>query len=269
MGNTSKKEKAKKIAGLIGSILIWVFVGFSALITVLVFSAQGSSDGIPSVFGKSLLTIQTASMEDTYNIGDMVLMTKLTDEEKTDLKIGDIVTYRAPIDIDGDGMIGDINTHRIVSHDPDTGVIVTKGDNNILPDNEGDSPYTIHRNDVIGICTEQGRLAGLGNVIEFLRSSVGFFICIVLPLILFFLYELYNFISILTSERAKKAPIAKETEEEIKRRAIEEYLKSQQEAAAKAAAEQTAQPQPEAPAEAQVEQTTQPQQENSSEGENK
>ena len=88
-------------------------------------------------------------------------------------------------------------------------------------------------------------------------------------MILFFLYELYNFISILTSERAKKAPIAKETEEEIKRRAIEEYLKSQQEAAAKAAAEQTAQPQPEAPAEAQVEQTTQPQQENSSEGENK
>ena len=82
MGNTNKKEKAKKIAGLIGSILIWIFVGFSALITVLVFSAQGSSDGIPSVFGKSLLTIQTASMEGTYDIGDMVLMTKLTDEEK-------------------------------------------------------------------------------------------------------------------------------------------------------------------------------------------
>lgn len=269
MGNTSKKEKAKKIAGLIGSILIWVFVGFSALITVLVFSAQNSADGIPSVFGKSLLTIQTASMEDTYNIGDMVLMTKLDISERGDLKPGDIITYKAPIDIDGDGMIGDINTHRIVSIDYETGVIVTKGDNNILNDNEGDNPYTVQINNVIGLCTEQGRLAGLGNVIEFLRSSVGFFICIVLPLILFFLYELYNFISILTSERAKKAPIAKETEEEIKRRAIEEYLKSQQEAAAKAAAEQTTQPQPEAPAEAQVEQTTQPQQENSSEGENK
>lgn len=265
MGNTNKKEKAKKIAGLIGSILIWIFVGFSALITVLVFSAQGSSDGIPSVFGKSLLTIQTASMEGTYDIGDMVLMTKLTDEEKVDLPVGAIVTYRAPIDIDGDGMIGDINTHRIISHDPDTGVIVTKGDNNILPDNEGDSPYTIHRNDVIGLCTEQGRLAGLGNVIEFLRSSVGFFICIVLPLILFFLYELYNFISILTSERAKRAPIAKETEEEIKRRAIEEYLKSQQEAAAKAAAEQTAQPVQDEPAQAAAE-ATQPQEDENASG---
>lgn len=228
MENTKSNSKIKKIAGLVGNILIWVFVGFSLLITVLVFSSQGSADGIPAVFGKSLLTIQTASMEGTYNVGDMVFMTKLSDEEKAQLQEGDIITYRAPIDIDGDGKIGDINTHRIISHDPATGVVVTKGDNNILPDNQGDNPYTIHRNDVIGKCTESGRIVGLGNVIEFLRSSLGFFLCIILPLILFFLYELYNFISILVSERAKKAPIAKETEEEIKRRAIEEYLKSQQ-----------------------------------------
>ena len=242
MEHNNNQGKAKKIAGIIANTLIWVFVGFSLLITVLVFSAQGSSDGIPAIFGKSLLTIQTASMEDTYNVGDMVFMTKISDAEKLQLKAGDIITYRAPIDINGDGMIGDINTHRVVSHDASTGVIVTKGDNNILPDNQGDNPYTIHRNDVIGLCTEQGRLAGLGNVIEFLRSSVGFFVCIVLPLILFFLFELYNFISILVSEKAKRAPIAKETEEEIKRRAIEEYIKSQQ-AQAGASGADTAKPQ--------------------------
>ena len=252
MGNKKSNQKTKKIAEIVANVLIWAFVGFSALITVLVFSSQGSADGIPSLFGKSLLTIQTSSMEGTYNVGDMVFMSKISDDEKAQLKAGDIVTYRAPIDIDGDGMIGDINTHRIVSHDPATGVIVTKGDNNILADNEGDTAYTIHRNDVIGVCTEEGRLAGLGNAIEFLRSSVGFFVCIILPLILFFLYELYNFISILVSERAKKAPIAKETEEEIKRRAIEEYIKSQQASAEKTAAD-----------------NTQPQQEESSEDENK
>ena len=42
---------------------------------------------------------------------------------------------------------------------------------------------------------------------------------------------------ILAAERAKKNPIAKETEEEIKRRAIEEYIKSQQAAQNAAAAE--------------------------------
>ena len=233
-------SKAKKIAGIIGNVLIWVFVAFSLLITIMVFSAQGSSDGIPAILGKSILTIQTPSMEDTYKVGDLVFMTKLNDEERMNLEVGQIITYRAPIDIDGDGLTGDINTHRIHSYDPQTGIIVTKGDNNIVPDNEGSNPYTIHRNDVIGRCTESGKLAGVGNVIEFLRSKLGFFICIVLPLILFFLYELYNFISILVSERAKKAPIAKETEEEIKRRAIEEYIKSQQAAQKENAADDAA-----------------------------
>ena len=237
MANKKNNQKIKKIAEIVGNVLIWGFVGFSALITILVFSAQGSPDGIPSLFGKSLLTIESPSMTGTFNKGDMVFMTKVDDAQRADLKVGDIVTYQAPIDINEDGKIGDINTHRIYSIDPATGEIVTKGDNNHLPDNEGDTPYTIRRNDVIGVCAENGRIVGLGNVIKFLRSSLGFFLCIVLPLILFFLYELYNFISILVSERAKRAPIAKETEEEIKRRAIEEYLKSQQEAAAKAAAE--------------------------------
>ena len=228
---TMNMEKVKKVANIVGNTLIWLFVILSLVITVMVFTAQASSDDIPALFGKSLLTIQTSSMEKTYNAGDMVFMTKLSDEEKMDLKAGDIITYHAPIDINGDGMIGDINTHRIVSHDPATGVIITKGDNNHFQDNEGSNPYTIHRNDVIGLCTDDGKLSGLGGVIDFLRSRLGFFVCIILPLILFFIFELYNFISILVSEKAKKAPVAKETEEEIKRRAIEEYIKSQQQQA--------------------------------------
>lgn len=237
MEKTFDWKKVKKIAGIVGNVLLWAFVAFSLLITIMVFTAQGSPDGIPSIFGKSWLTIQTPSMEDTYMVGDLVFMTKLSDEDKLTLTEGQIITYRAPIDIDNDGITGDINTHRIESIDPKTGIIVTKGDNNFLPDNQGDDPYTIHRNDVIGVCTEKGKLNGVGNVIAFLRSSLGFFLCIVLPLILFFLYELYNFISVLISEKAKKAPVAKETEEEIKRRAIEEYIRSQQ--AAQATAEST------------------------------
>ena len=243
--------KVKKIAGTVGNVLLWAFVIFSFLITLMVFAAQGNADGIPSLFGKSMITIQTKSMEDTYMVGELVFMTKLSDEDKLALKDNDIITSRAPIEIDEDGKIGDINTHRVVSHDVATGVIVTKGDNNLLKDNEGDDAYTIHRNDVIGKCTEKGKLGGVGNVITFLRSSLGFFLCIVLPLILFFLYELYNFISILVSERAKKAPIAKETEEEIKRRAIEEYIKSQQ---AAAAAQQSAEEKTEAAQESPAEQ---------------
>ena len=226
MGN-EKTTKAKKIVGIVANVLVWIFLAFSMIITILVFTAQGSEDGVPSIFGRSLITIETESMEPTYKVGDLVLMKKIADEDKASLAKDTIITYRAPIDINGDGKIGDINTHRIVSNDAATGVVVTQGDNNLITDAEGDTAYTIHHNDIIGVCTENGKLGGMGNVIGFLRSSLGFFLCIVLPLILFFLYELYNFITILVTEKAKRtAGAAKASEEEIKQRAIEEYLKS-------------------------------------------
>ena len=186
------KEKVKKIVGISANVLVCLILAFALLITVLVFSAQGSEDGVPAVFGKSFISIETDSMNPTYKTGDLVFMTKLSDSDKLNLKPGDIITYRAPIDINNDGMIGDINTHRVVSVDTEALRVQTKGDN---PEtNKAEDDYTVHFTDIIGICTESGKIGGLGGVINFLRTSLGFFLCIVLPLILFFLYELYKFI---------------------------------------------------------------------------
>ena len=236
MENTNTKElgkptqaTGKKILSIVLNTLIWIFVAFSLLITILVFTAQSSKDGVPSIFGKSLITISSNSMEPTYKVGDLVFMTKVSDAEKAQLKEGQIITFHAPIDIDGDGMIGDINTHVIYEARHDENTFITKGENIPHPDNVGENGYEVHYSDVIGVCTPEGKIGGVGNVINFLRSSLGFFLCIVLPLILFFLYELYNFITILVTERQKKAaanaPIV--DEEEIKRRAVEEYLAKQ------------------------------------------
>ena len=205
MENTKKKSfmeiikapKTKKILSIIANTILWLFVAFSLFITILVFSAQGSKDGVPDIFGKSLISISTDSMEPIYNVGDLVFMEKLTEEEIAELQPGQIITFHAPIDIDGDGMIGDINTHIIHEAHHNRNTFITIGKNNPHPDNVGDDPYEVHYSDVIGICTEDGKIAGVGSVISFLRSSLGFFLCIVLPLILFFLYELYNFITII------------------------------------------------------------------------
>ena len=209
----------KKILMIALNVLIWLFVIFSLMITILVFSAQGSKDGVPAIFGKSLITISSESMEPTYEKGDLVFMTKLSQEEIADLKPGAIITYRAPMDIDGDGIKGDINTHRIERVEGNS--FITKGDHNETRDG-----YTVHVSDVIGVCTEDGKWGGFGSVISFLRSSLGFFLCIILPLILFFLYELYHFITLIVSEKAKKNASSID-EEELKRRAVEEYLAKQ------------------------------------------
>ena len=226
-----EKAKVKKIVGAVLNVLVWVFVAISLLTTVLVFAAQKSKDGVPSLFGTSLITIETGSMKPIYNPGDLVFMKKLTREQKDELKPGDIITFRTSVDINKDGTAGDINTHKIYSHEEGSLTFVTKGENNPRPDNEGDTPYTVHYDDIIGICTEDGKIPGLGGVIQFLRSSLGFFLCIVLPLILFFLYELYKFITLLLAERSKKASAngaPDESElEEIKKHAIEEYLAKQ------------------------------------------
>ena len=222
------KKQIKRVLTITANVLVWAFVALAVLTTVMVFTAQGSEDGVPALFGKSLITVSTDSMEDTFMQGDLLLMSKLTLEEMEALEVGDIITFRAPVDIDGDGNIGDINTHRIVEHDKANRRFVTKGDNNLIADNEGDNSYTVHYGDVIGQVEEGDRLGGVGNVISFLRSSLGFFLCIVLPLILFFLYELYRFIVLLMAERAKSKPVDSDVEEEIKRRAIEEYLKQQE-----------------------------------------
>ena len=227
----------KKILSIALNTLIWLFVIFSVVITILVFSAQGSADGVPALFGKSLVTISSDSMKPVYKTGDLVFMEKIGDEEKFTLDVDTIITFRAPVDLDEDGMSGDLNTHRIVEvvdadGNGDAEYYVTKGDAVGGKDNEGDNPYTVKPASVIGICTEDGKLSGVGNVITFLRSSLGFFLCIVLPLILFFLYELYNFVSIIVTERAKRAAAGASApavdEEEIKRRAVEEYLAKQQ-----------------------------------------
>ena len=229
----SEKKSFKKVLGVIGNILLWAFLIFSMLITLMVFSAQNSPDGIPSVFGKSLLTVSTNSMKPVFNAGDLIIMEKVSQDGVANLQVGDIITYRSPIDLDGDGRTGDINTHRIYEVDAEKQEFVTKGDNNPIPDNEGTNAHTVSYHAVVG--TYNGtRLPGVGKFIAFLRTSMGFFICIVLPLILFFLYELYVFISVVVSERMRKKAEAepKIDEEEIKRKAIEEFLKQQAEAKA-------------------------------------
>ena len=229
MENT-KKQTTMKILSIVANVLVWAFLILSIATTVLVFTAQGSEDGVPAVFGKSLISVTTDSMEGTFDRGDLILLEKLpTGDSKRNLPIGTIITYHAPIDLDGDGMPGDINTHRIVGYEGNS--YITQGDNKVtnpIPDNQGDKPYVVYYTAVIGIVEEGDVIPGLGGVIAFLHSSLGFFICIVLPLGLFFLYELYRFIAVIMSERAKATPVSTETEEEIKRRAIEEYLNSMQ-----------------------------------------
>ena len=224
--------KTKKITSIILNVLVWVFLAFAVLVTILTFASKNDKDGVPSVFGKSFITIQSDSMKSdgpqSFKKGDMLIVERITyGDQAKELDEGDIVVFRSKTDINQNGIIGDdINTHRIIEKivDGDKIYFITQGDNRVMcPNPDAQISYT----DVLAVW-EGGKLVGIGGVADFLRSSLGFGLVIVLPMALFFLYELYALIKIIMDNKIKKAKAASAVdEEEIKRRAIEEYLAQQ------------------------------------------
>ncbi len=84
------------------------------------------------------------------------------------------------------------------------------------------------------------KLNGVGGVITWMQQPTNFFFVIIIPLILLFGYNVWIIISYvievktakarkLALEEAKAGGISKEDEEEIKRKAVEEYLKKLEE----------------------------------------
>ena len=78
----------------------------------------------------------------------------------------------------------------------------TIGDNN----NGIADLHVISDGDIIG--KYSGRIPGAGKIMDFLSGSVGFLVVIVLPMLLFFIYQVYNLIMI--SIRLKKTVAVEE-----------------------------------------------------------
>ena len=249
--NNNTKSKTKKTIDIIVNVILWLFVIFSIFVTVVAVSVDKDDENVPIVGGKCYLSVQTNSMNAPkpewvasdkpkgFKDGDIIVATYIgkDSEAKKNLTVGDVISFR--FDINGNGITekGELNTHRIVEIKYDeSGAItgfVTKGDNNATEDKN-----EVMLSEVVAKYTGR-RIVGIGYAMDFLRSRLGFGLCIVLPLLLFFGYELFVFIKTLLSVKNEgKKVITAEDEELIKQRAIEEYLKRQQESSSENLAEE-------------------------------
>lgn len=209
-------KKALKIGV---NVLAWIVLIIAFLVTLIVFSSD-KNNGVANLFGYIPMTVESDSMVPTFKQGDLIICKDIDDINA--LKEGDVITFWTIID--GKRVK---NTHRIVGINDDDGSrsFVTRGDNN-----EIDDTLPAYASDIIGKWTN-AKLAKVGKAMNFLRTKKGFFICILLPMALFFLFELYKFIVTLIEVKRPETPEI--DEEEIKKRAIEEYLASKGEAAEK------------------------------------
>ncbi|MBR4626639.1 MAG: signal peptidase I [Ruminococcus sp.] len=207
----------KKAVKIIVNILAWVLLMLALLITIVVFSAE-RNNGVSNIMGYMPMTVESDSMSPTFKKGDLIIVKEINDINK--LEEDDVITFWTLID--GNRVK---NTHRIVGITrDDQGQIVsftTRGDNN----NGVNDELPAYPKDIVGKWTGK-HLKGCGKALDFLRTKKGFFICIIIPLAAFFLFELYKFIATLVEIKKGDAPEQLD-EEEIKRRAIEEYLAEQ------------------------------------------
>ena len=203
----------KKVLKVVLNVIVWIVLILALLITIMVFSS-GRNNGVANLLGYIPMTVESDSMKPTFSKDDLIIC-KEVDDIYT-LKEGDVITFWTIID----GKKAK-NTHRIVTVNEFEGTrsFVTRGDNN-----NQDDTLPAYAGDIIGKWTDV-KLNGFGKVMNFLRTKTGFFICIVIPMAIFFLVELYKFI--VTLAELKKPQLSADDEEEIKKRAIEEYLASQ------------------------------------------
>lgn len=218
------KKALKKIINVIIDIVVILVLIVSILIVTL--SLTSKSSGVPNILGIAPLSVQSNSMEDTFSTGDL-LLAEVTNDPGETYEVGDIVTF--PIEIDGESVL---NTHRIVEVIEDDSITYykTQGDNkdtNPEPDDDLQSASTI-------VAKYTGtKISGFGNVLSFIRTQFGFFLCVLLPMIIFFVYEAIRVVLNIiaynnekTLEAAKKSVQNSELTEEQKKKAIEEYLAS-------------------------------------------
>ncbi len=187
----------KKALSVVLSVVLWVVIIIAAFFAFTTLATR-NSDNVASLGGFTPLTVATESMSPTFNAGDMIIIKRV---DPATLQEGDIITFHTIIQ-----NRYALNTHRIESITVDNGyrTYVTKGDNNAISDQ-----HIISDGDIVGKFVM--RLAGVGKLMNFLGTPLGFFLIIVIPMLAFFIYQLYHLI--IVAIRLKKAAALEAAEE--------------------------------------------------------
>ena len=202
------KEKTKKkssVGSIIATVILILAIVVAVVCSYTAFVTK-AGDGVPSLFGIRPFSVQTDSMKPFFEQGDLVI-----DEvvDPASLKEGDVITFWTVIN--GYRVL---NTHRIVSI-TDYGNYLyfeTKGDANPISDTTG-----VHQNEIVG--KYKTHIPKVGKFLDFLQTSKGFFICIVIPVALFFIYQLIVFVRTLSAYNKEKIRLQLLEEEKAKEQA--------------------------------------------------
>ena len=213
--NAKKPSVGKRIASTVVTVFLILLLAFVIYTFVQLKVAKR-----PNLFGYGIYTVISGSMIPTLDIGDVIIVKKVDSE--SELKKGDIVTFV------GRGKLeGKIVTHRIISDGVEDGKLTTCGDANY-----GLADDPIDYSDVIGKYVRTA--AVMTFVYAAFRSKIGFGLIVFVPLLCLLVIQILNFVracKMKDDDEQKKEQLSpeeliKQREDEIKRKAVEEYIAS-------------------------------------------
>lgn len=227
----SMEEKPSKGYVIFNHVInvILVLAIIAAAVCTYVSYVSTSGSGVPSILGIRVFSVQTDSMYPEMSAGDMIFGKAVNDA--SDLEVGDIITYWTVIN--GERAL---NTHRITEiYDGGTYLLFqTKGDNNSVED-----ALTVHESEIVGEYIF--KIEGLGKAFDYLQTSTGFLLVVVLPVFIFFIFHLIQFFRVLfeyqnvknrikyEQERGKTEDILTQKQQELVAQQIAERAKMEEE----------------------------------------
>ena len=235
-------EKTKKLVNIGAKVITWLLIAFTVfmmIFTIVTVTTVDRNDR--SIFGVKFYIVQTDSMSKSennkdmdihFNAGDIVLIKDLSDNEKAELKAGEVIAFISTNSVSYMETV----THMIreVKYNDDGKIVgfVTYGTNTGTNDEKVVEPEYI-----LGKYT--GKLPGVGNFFAFVKSTPGYIVCILVPFLLLILYNGVNVIrlfrqykkeqtAVMEAERAEIAEERKKNEDMLRElQALKEQLERQ------------------------------------------
>lgn len=196
-------DKTKKIIKYSVNSVFGIMILIILIFSVFAFSSKRNG-GIPKVFGKSYVTVLSDSMKDEFKKGDLIVIKRFDQVtlDETVFKKGDIITFEAKTT---DGKKTYI-THRIIEVNETEEYYITQGDVQFNDPETSAKEGHVERvgfMNVVGLY-QNHKIKGIGNFFLFLQSQLGFFLFIVLPLILFLVFQSLEFTKALKEYKEEK-----------------------------------------------------------------
>lgn len=210
----------KRKLKIVGNVVIWTFLVFAAVLTVLAFSANSNEDGFPEILGKLLIPVTSDKTVSGIERDDLLIADAIADSSAKDINAGDVIIFSLGDNPDVKEEVF-INTILEISYEG----------NEISFNFEDGTSITATVNERSGvsgiriIASYTGiKIKGAGPFFSFLISSTGYISVVVIPLTMFFLFELFNYIVAVLGKHSDSQNISEDEREKIKREAVEEYI---------------------------------------------